>query len=225
MLDSLEYLHVQMRLEGLGLNRDGSIVSFGPASDDHPLVIIAQTTDGRTITYLHERLPIELRDRLSARKSQISFPDVDAWLDLFDLDRRRYKVGHSKTYVFPRRSIEADASRVTRFLGDDPKIKCFGFDKLADEVYAVEYNGVIMSACISIRQNADSAESWVFTKPEYRRRGLARLVVTAWAKNAIQKSIIPFYSHEIDNTASAGLASKLELIPVFEEIGIEGVTG
>ncbi|MCX5971047.1 MAG: GNAT family N-acetyltransferase [Coprothermobacterota bacterium] len=201
------------------------MASFDPASDDHPLVIIAQTTDGRTVTYLHERLPIELRDRLCARRSQISFPDVDAWLYLLDLDRLQYKVAHSKTYVFPQHYIEADTGRITCFQEDDPKMKCFGFDKLADEVYAVEYDGVIMSTCVSIRQNADSAESWVFTKPEYRRRGLARLVVAAWAKNAIQNGIIPFYSHEIDNTTSAGLASKLELIPVFEEIGIEGVTG
>jgi predicted GNAT family acetyltransferase len=110
---------------------------------------------------------------------------------------------------------------MTCFQRDDPKIKSFGFDQLADKVYAVEQDGVILSACVSVRQNAKCAESWVFTASEHRGRGLAQLAVTAWAKNVMQDGIIPFCSHKIDNTASANLANKLRLIPVFEEIGIE----
>ncbi len=110
---------------------------------------------------------------------------------------------------------------MTCFQRDDPRIQNFGFDQLADQVYAVEQADVILSACVSVRQNAKCAEAWVFTACEQRGRGLAQLAVAAWAKHVMQDGIVPFYSHKIDNTASAHLANKLGLIPVFEEIGIE----
>jgi hypothetical protein len=37
----------------------------------------------------------------------------------------------------------------------------------------------------------------------------------------LQMKIVPFYSHRIENLASANLARTLELIPVFEEPNIE----
>ena len=58
MMDSLEYLHTQIELEGLRLNQDSLIASFGAEHDDQPLVIIAQTVGGRTVTYLYEMLPV-----------------------------------------------------------------------------------------------------------------------------------------------------------------------
>ncbi len=221
MVDSLGYLHIQMELEGLRLNQEGLIVAPGPESDNQPLVIIAKTMDGRTVMYLHEILPVGLQEELSVRESQVSFSNIDALLNLLDAYDIQYKVGHYKTYVFPECCAEADTRRVTCFQRDDPKIKSFGFDKLADKIYTVEQDGVILSACASVRQDARCAESWVFTAPEHRRRGLAQLVVTAWAKNVVQDGIVPFYSHKMDNRASANLANRLGLIPVFEEIGIE----
>ena len=221
MMDSVEYLHIQMELEGLHLNQDGLIASLGPEHDDHPLVIIAQTVDGRTVTYLYEMLPVRLRAELSVYRTQVSFLNIDALLNLLDSYGIRCKVEHYKTYVFPACYAEADTSRVTCFRHDDPKIKSFGFNKLADQVYAVEQDGVILSACVSVRQNVKCAESWVFTASGHRGRGLAQLAVTAWAKNVMRDGIVPFYSHKIDNIASANLANKLGLIPVFEEIGIE----
>jgi hypothetical protein len=37
----------------------------------------------------------------------------------------------------------------------------------------------------------------------------------------MQAKLVPFYSHKLENIASAGLANKLGLIPIFEEIVIE----
>ncbi len=221
MMDLVDYLHIQMELEGLHLNQDGLITSPGLEHDDQPLVLIAQTLDGRTVTYLHEMLSVPLREELSAHQSQVRFPKIEALLNLLDSYGLRYKVGHFKTYVFPPHYAEADTSRVACLQRDDPRIQNFGFDQLADQVYAVEQAGVILSACVSVRQNAKCAEAWVFTACEQRGRGLAQLAVTAWAKHVMQDGIVPFYSHKIDNTASAHLANKLGLIPVFEEIGIE----
>jgi predicted GNAT family acetyltransferase len=88
----------------------------------------------------------------------------------------------------------------------------------------VEAGGVILSACVSIRQNTECAEAWLFTAAEHRRKGLAQLVVTAWARDMMKAKLGPFYSHKLENIASVRLANKLGLVPVFEEIVIEKKT-
>ena len=102
----------------------------------------------------------------------------------------------------------------------DPKIKTFGFDGFAENVYAIEQDDNIVSACVSTRENEQCAEAWVYTDPAFRNQGLAQRVVNAWAGSLIAVGKVPFYSHNIENTASATLASKLGLLPVFEEIAI-----
>jgi hypothetical protein len=46
-------------------------------------------------------------------------------------------------------------------------------------------------------------------------------VVRAWARSLLEAGKVPFYSHKIENRASANLARRLGLQPVFEEIAIE----
>ncbi len=91
------------------------------------------------------------------------------------------------------------------------------------EVYAIESQGQIISACTSSRQDAACAEAWVVTDSGHRRRGLAKRAVTAWAGELLRHGLIPFYSHAIENDASTGLARSLGLIPVFNETVITGV--
>ena len=110
------------------------------------------------------------------------------------------------------------------FAQDDPKIVTFGFNGLADKVFAIEQKGMILSACVSSRQNSTSAEAWVFTHSDYRRKGLAQQVATTWARNMQKEGLTPFYSHNIENTNSALLAKRLNLIKVFEQTIIEKVS-
>jgi GNAT superfamily N-acetyltransferase len=131
------------------------------------------------------------------------------------------KSGHFRTYMFPDNFANADVGHVKCFSQDDPKIVAFGFGGFAEKVYAIEQEGIIFSACISSRQNSKSAEAWVFTHPDHRRKGLAQQVVTAWAGNLQREGIIPFYSHDVENSNSAILARKLKLVHLFDENVIE----
>jgi hypothetical protein len=45
-------------------------------------------------------------------------------------------------------------------------------------------------------------------------------VVRAWARSLLEAGKVPFYSYKIENRALAGLAWRLGLQPVFEEIAI-----
>jgi predicted GNAT family acetyltransferase len=73
---------------------------------------------------------------------------------------------------------------------------------------------------MSVRENGECGEAWVYTDPQYRQLGFARQAVSAWAQNMIKAGKVPFYSHKVTNSASANLANRLELQLVFEELVI-----
>jgi predicted GNAT family acetyltransferase len=75
-----------------------------------------------------------------------------------------------------------------------------------------------------VREDKNCGEAWVYTDPQYRRKGLAKKVVSAWAYSLASMGKVPFYSHKIDNAASASLAGALQLQPVFEEISITQIS-
>jgi RimJ/RimL family protein N-acetyltransferase len=218
-MDPIEYLFLQMKLEGKGYNQDGLITSLGPVSEDIPLVILAKVNDGKQVSFYGSSLPIEIQDDISSQK--ITFSDGKQLFGKIRSNNIPVRVGHYKTYIFPDIFEEQNTNEVICLSKTDTRAKDFGFDKLGNSVYALLSGGVIISACVSTRQNNECAESWVYTSPENRRMGFAKKVVIAWAKENKLSNIIPFYSHEIDNIASMKLANKLGLMPVFEEVIIE----
>src|SRR4030095_15359627 len=123
-------------------------------------------------------------------------------------------------YIFPDAYMTFRDEAAKRYSKHDPKVKIFGFDSFAESVYAIERNDKIVSACVSTRENSFCGEAWVYTDSEYRHQGLAQKVISAWAMNLISAGKVPFYSHKIQNNASANLAKRLGLHAVFEEIVI-----
>lgn len=215
----IEYLLRQIDLEGIQRVADHLIAPVSPNTDDFPLVLLARTADEQSLTCYDASLPAELRDQLSKCDLQ-SFKTQSA-IEVFEKSGYHTKAGHFKTYIFPESFAFARVDAVKCFSRDDPKVIAFGFNGLADEVFAFEQDGRILSACVSSRRNSTSAEAWVFTHPDHRRKGLAQQVVTAWAGSLQREGITPFYSHDIENTNSALLAKRLHLIHVFDETVIE----
>lgn len=213
------YLHLQMELEGIKRCADNLIARASQDVDEFPLILLASTSDGQKFIYFDNSLPSVLRDKLSLVDLQ-SFK-IESAIEAFDLFGINTKSGRFKTYIFPSNLVAADFGNVKCFSQHDPKVIAFGFTGLADKVYAIEQEGVILSACVSSRQNSKSAEAWIFTHPDHRRKGLAQQVVTAWAGSLQREGIVPFYSHEAKNTNSANLANKLNLIRIFDETVIE----
>ncbi len=215
--------HILGSAQGLALNPQGRIIRQSPQADDLPLILLAHTAEGQTVAYLGDDCPVELQCELANQAANVEFPQVEPLLHLLRAYGIQPTVGHFKTYVFPEQSAQVELDPVKHFPKDDPKVMDFRFSGFADTVYAIEKDGIIRAACVSVRQDADCAESWVFTAPPWRRQGLAQKVVMAWARDMRSQGIVPFYSHKIENLASANLAAQLALIPVFEEIGIEPV--
>jgi hypothetical protein len=165
-----------------------------------------------------------LQRDLSLCISAIEFPKIDPLLDILNSYKIQSEVGHYKTYLFPSNTANWIDPEVTYLCKHDPKVHAFGFDHFAEQVYAIERDIRIVSACVSTRENEKCGEAWVYTNPQYRHQGFAKKVVSAWATSLLRAGKIPFYSHKISNVASCSLARALGLQPVFEEISITPIS-
>ena len=179
-------------------------------------MLIAQLADGKVVIYSDETISPVLQRQLA--EANIEFPKIDLLVNALQSHHVQFEVGHYKTYVFPSRPVEnIDVACLSKH---DGRVKVFGFDSLAENVYAIEKNNALISACVSTRENEKCGEAWVYTAPEYRYQGFAQKVVNTWAGSLLDAGKVPFYSHQIENAASANLAKKLGLQAVFEEISI-----
>ena len=77
------------------------------------------------------------------------------------------------------------------------------------EAFVVLVNGEAASWAWTQDESANAAELAVETRTEFRRRGYARQVASAWAAHVIGQGKVAFYSHRSDNEASRRLAQNL----------------
>jgi hypothetical protein len=220
-MNPLDYLRLQLRLEGKEIIKDNLLRQVEVVPDEEmPLMLIARLADSNFVAYFNETLQPELRTALTKQVSNSAFPNIDH-LSVFPGQRNiPIEVEHYKTYIFPERYASFKDEAVNCYSKHDPKVQDFGFDGFAESIYAIERSDKIVSACVSARENESCGEAWVYTDPEYRYKGLAQKVVGIWATKLISAGKVPFYSHKIENAASANLAKHLGLQPLFEEIVI-----
>ncbi len=218
-MNPLTYLHLQLRLEGKALVNEQFLrqVEAMPG-EEMPLMLIAQLANKDFVVYYGEDVLPDLQKELAANLFEGEFPKFDSLLSILRSHSMGFEVGHYKTYVFL--SQPAEEVGPICFSKHDPKVKAFGFDGFTENVYAIEGADNIVSACVSTRENDRCGEAWVYTDVAYRNQGFAKKVVNSWAGNLMENGKVPFYSHKIENAASASLARKLDLQPVFEEIVI-----
>lgn len=218
-MDPLGCLHLQMRLEGKEIFNECLIrqIEVVPG-EELPLILLAKFEDRSLVAYYHESMSLGLRKELAHGVDRIEFPNIDALLNILRRYSLGFEIGHYRTYIFP--SMPSSTSEVRCLSKNDPRVKEFGFDGFAEQVYALECEGKLVSACVSTREDKRCGEAWVYTTPEYRHHGFAQKVVNTWAGSLMEAGKVPFYSHHLENNASANLARKLRVQPVFEEISI-----
>jgi RimJ/RimL family protein N-acetyltransferase len=221
-MNPLTYLHLQMRLEWKELVNEHFMRQVEVVPDEEmPLMLIAQLENKELAVYYDEAISPDLQKELAANIFDIEYPKLDLLVNVLKSHNINYEVGDYKTYVFPLRPVK-DMS-VICLAKPDPKVQAFGSDGFAENIYAIERDGSIVSACVSTRENERCGEAWVYTDVAYRNQGFAQKVVNTWAISLIEHGKVPFYSYKIENIASASLARKLGLQPVFEEISIARV--
>jgi RimJ/RimL family protein N-acetyltransferase len=87
-------------------------------------------------------------------------------------------------------------------------------------VVGVVVDGSVVAACYAARRRPDAAEAGLATVEQYRRRGLAGLVVAAWRDAVEESGRQPLYSTSWDNLASRAVARKLGLVPYAETLSV-----
>jgi hypothetical protein len=220
-MNPLETLHLQLRLEGKEVVHGNLLRQVEVVPDEEmPLVVIASLSSQELVVYYDEALSPELRDGLGKQVRSADFPNTGPIIATLHQRYLKLEIGHFKTYTFPEPYKGLIFDEVSQFHNADPKVQAFGFDGLAEQIHAVERDGRVVSACVSSRENEFCGEAWVYTDEGHRHQGLAQKVVGAWAGSLMSANKVPFYSHKIDNIASAKLAKRLGLEPVFEEIVI-----
>ena len=83
-----------------------------------------------------------------------------------------------------------------------------------DGRWCVQVDGQIVSEAWSAAENELAASVRVDTLRAFRGRGLAGNVVAAWVHQILESGRTPFYTHAIDNHASAALARKLGAVEI-----------
>jgi hypothetical protein len=210
-MNPLEYLHLQLRLEGKAVVDGDRLRQVEVVPDEEmPVMVIAQLMDGPLVAYYDEALSPDLQRELAKQVLDLTFPRIEPLLTVLKAHPISVDVGHYKTYNFP--------ATFQQFV--DPDVDCHSSVGRHMQRYSIERDGKIVSFCVSTRENGQCAEAWVYTDENYRRQGLAHRVVSAWAKAMFDAGRVPFYSHKVTNIESASLAQRLGLQPVFEEIAM-----
>ncbi|MGH7085065.1 MAG: GNAT family N-acetyltransferase [Acetobacteraceae bacterium] len=127
------------------------------------------------------------------------------------------------SYTFAQTPASVELSDVVRLTAGEHAELVARYDpELALDgraAFAILRDGRIVASCISSRENATAGEAWVRTEEAYRGRGYARQVTAVWGAALQRAGKIAFYSHRLDNEASAGVARGLGLHPYVRDAG------
>lgn len=214
---------MQIELECKGVEAGDSLVRIPCAEPDEIDRFLVTLHDGAYTAYFRHDLPAHTRERLAALPPAQAFDEPETIRAILAQDALCERMWADKSYVFPPTlppSLHPDAVRL------DDERRCslserpdLGGGIAGKTAYAIITRDHIVSLCRSVRENGKSAEAWVVTEPEFRRRGYARQVTAAWARDVQRQGKVPFYSHLTDNRASEALAHSLGLIQFLTTVG------
>jgi predicted GNAT family acetyltransferase len=201
-------IETQLRLECKGTNAEGLLARIpGPDPDDIPRCLVLRHNSGYRVLFRHD-LAFHIRERIATLPPEVVFDDRQMISAVLAEDVPVESIWIGRSYIFPSAPAPAEYPDVVRLDRDG-----------ARSVYAIRIDDQIVASCESAREDDAAAEAWVQTLPEFRRRGYARQVTAAWAHDLMGQGKIPFYSHNIDNLASQGVARSLGLIPFIDGVG------
>jgi hypothetical protein len=218
----VEYVEIQLALEGIGVDARRRLVRIPTAAaEEIPRLYVCRHSAG-TSRYYRADLPDAVVDAIDRLTGDVCFEQQAIVHSILARHAPSFGVWSGTSYVFPTVPTAETCPEVVR-LGEADHWQALAFDpdlaSFPRPIYAVLIDGRVVSTCVSARENDQAAEAWVQTAPEQRRRGLARLVTAAWARDILGSGKIAFYSHRRENLASRGVARSLGLRPFVDAVG------
>jgi hypothetical protein len=217
-MEPLQLIHLQLAIECIELNTNGLLVRIpGPDPDDIARVYVFKHKGGFNAYFRHD-VPPFVREQVQALTPARAFDDQEAVKDLLVADAPCAEAGTWQTYTFPHILNSSQFPSVVRLNESHGALierDRTGMDVTRRAVYAVIQDGMTVSTCLSVRENEQAGECYVYTVEPYRGRGFGKQVTAAWAHHIQQQGKIAFYSHALDNPASQAVARGLGLWPCF----------
>ncbi|HUG15124.1 MAG TPA: GNAT family N-acetyltransferase [Thermomicrobiales bacterium] len=197
----IDLVRLKLAVE-FGVEPDGE--SLPPPTrnaDGHPRLLVSRFDGGGVMFFRHD-LPEDTRAQLRALGIQRAMQDEAAVCSILEA-----------------RALVEDVWRVRwHTLYDAPPPDAFPDVTRQDGRFVILIDGKVAAQAWTVAGNALASEVEVETLEDYRRRGYARQVVAAWAADALAQGKAVFYSHVVDNVASAGVTRSLGLIHLSDEV-------
>jgi len=213
-MNTPEIVQHYLAMDGLGITTDGLLISLDDSiADKMPRLLVLNHEQGYSLFPRHN-LSAHLRGALIQLSPELAFHDHERIKAILAADAPCPEVWTGRSYTFPTVRAEDCPSSVIRLREAQSEL-IVKYDPNLNTgqvtACAILADGQIVSTCVSSRENAIGAETWVQTLPAYRRRGYARRVTTTWAYHLQQEGKIAFYSHHSNNLPSHALAQELKL--------------
>lgn len=207
-----DYVRLQLSLECIGLNDQGFLVRTpGPDPDDIARLYAFSDTNGCSM-FIRADVPRSVKNQLLALGPERAFEDKVRVEGIFVKIDPCEEIRQWETYVLlegPSTEEFPSVAQIPWQSKDHNQRVSFSSSR---ENHVILQEGEIISSCVSVRENDASAECYVYTEKDYRRRGFGRQVTASWAASIIRKGKIPFYSHARDNEPSRKLANGLSFL-------------
>ena len=217
-MDVIQLIEAQFEIERIGFDEQGLLVRApGPSPDDLARVYVFQHRGGHTLYFRHD-VPPGIRQRISDLGPGKVFRNQEIVKALLAYHGPCDDVFRRQTYLFPGTigpSQFPDAVCLTE--AHRPLIEQYhpGMNVTERVAYAVIRDEMIVSTCLSIRENERAGEAYTYTVPKYRRQGYGRQVTAAWGHHLKRQGKIAFYGHALENVASRCIAQSLRLKPCY----------
>ena len=205
-LSPLALLHRQLELERKGVDAAGRLYRLpGDNPDDIGRVLAAHLANGDYVAYFRDDLSDTTVAELRMLEPEQVHRDADQVMRILNgASAPESPVFRGRTFFF---------ATITALEYRDVGQR--------DGRFVVLVDGAIAAEAWSSLSIEHAAELAVETRPEFRRRGYARQVCAAWASQQLAAGRVAFYSHSVDNTASAALARSLGVKHVMDIVSYE----
>jgi len=205
-MDTEDLIQAQLKLECIKIIEEGLLERIPCLNPDDIGLLYVYRIGEKYLVYIRSDVSQELREHFRDIPAKDLFHHKILAQTIFEKEGIRLAVYEFQTYQFPRTIVNEQVQEVIRIENDQRQAFC------------IFESGKEASSCISVRENEQASECYVFTDEKYRRRGYARKTVLAWAQYIQGLGKIPFYSHEVDNLASRAVAQKLGLAQSFSVV-------
>lgn len=196
-----ELVELKIAME-FGVAPDGDILPKARDNDEGQPRLLVSRFDGGYAVYFRFDLPLSIRRELTELGPGVLMDDEARARAVLARDAPCETTYRIRWYTVERLPDPTEYADVT----------------FQDGQFVVIVDGTVAARAKTDCEDERAAEVSIETLPEFRRRGYARQVTAAWAAQTCATGKVGFYSHLVENSASAAVAASLGLDHLSDEI-------